>query len=166
MLDSSGLQALVRRAAAALIGCLLAVVLIGALLLAGVFLLLRAMALALIPIWGEPVALAVTGAVCLCIVAGLFAVLLRPARASAGKARASGRDMSSPLAMLRQLIKDNPLESAMTAFALGVVEQGDPRLRSLLLQGGMELMKGGEVSASDGGNHPAPSSAEPSSAEH
>lgn len=137
-----------RRATAALIGCLLAVVLISSLMLAGVYLLLRAMALALMPVWGEAVALAVTGAVCLGLVACLLIVLLRPPRSSTGGRHESDGSAYSPVTSLRQLIRDNPLESAMTAFALGVVEQGDPRLRSLLLQGGMELIKGGDDRAS------------------
>jgi hypothetical protein len=42
------------------------------------------------------------------------------------------------------LIRENPLEAALTAFALGCAEQSDPRLKSLLMKGGMELMKQAE----------------------
>jgi hypothetical protein len=39
------------------------------------------------------------------------------------------------------------VESAFTAFAVGVVEQSDPRLKSLLLDGGVALLKQREAEA-------------------
>lgn len=45
------------------------------------------------------------------------------------------------------MIRNNPLEAALTAFVVGVAQQGDPRLRSLLMKGGMELMKEAEADA-------------------
>lgn len=149
MPDSARIQNLLRRGVAAIVGVLLAVALLTALVLAGFYLLLRALALALMPVWGEPAALAVTGAVCLLLVGGIFWLLVRPGRAASKRSGHSASEGSSPVSQLRKLVRENPLESAMTAFALGVVEQSDPRLRSLLLQGGMVLMKEGESGTSD-----------------
>ncbi|WP_273204770.1 hypothetical protein [Marinobacter subterrani] len=149
MPDSARIQSLLRRGVAAIVGILLAVALLTALVLAGFYLLLRALTLALIPVWGEPAALAVTGAVCLVLVVGIFWLLIRPGRAASKRFDHSGKEGASPVSQLRKLIRENPLESAMTAFALGVVEQSDPRLRSLLLQGGMVLMKEAESGSSE-----------------
>lgn len=158
MLDTAGVQTLLRRAAAAIIGCLLALALMTSLVLAGFYLLLRALTLALMPFLGEAGALAVTGLVCLCLVGGVILLMMRPAKAPVGRSSPSAKGSLSPVSQLRKLIRDNPLESAMTAFALGVVEQGDPRLRSLLLQGGMVLMKQAETGdpPSEAGDAPPP----------
>lgn len=160
MLDSARVQALLRRAVVAVIGCLLAVALVTSLVLAGFYLLLHAMTLALTPVLGEAGALAATGAFCLLLAGGIFYILTRPARASSSRSLSSRSQgpadaTSSPVSQLRQLIRDHPLESAMTAFALGVVEQSDPRLRALLLEGGMVLMKQGDAEATGSGDEPS-----------
>jgi hypothetical protein len=51
--------------------------------------------------------------------------------------------------MLRDLIRENPLEAALAAFAGGCAEQSAPRLKSLLMKGGMELMKQAESHPQD-----------------
>lgn len=152
MVDSAGVQALLRRATAVIIGCLLAVALTTSLLLSGLYLLLRAMYLGLTPLLGEAGAMAVTGAVCLGLVGCVLYFLGRPARSSSRRSGGSSASGSSPASQLRRIIRENPLESAMTAFALGVVEQSDPRLRALLLQGGIDLMK--QADADHGGDEP------------
>lgn len=141
MLDSDSMKNVLRKAVAAIVGCVLAVLLLTSLCLAGIYLLLRAMTAALLPVWGEAGALAATGAVCLLLVGLALFLLSRPARIRTDDSGASAGSSSSPVNQLRKLIRNNPLESAMVAFSLGVVEQSDPRLKALLLQGGMELFK-------------------------
>lgn len=50
---------------------------------------------------------------------------------------------------IRNLIKANPLDAAWMAFAVGIAEQKEPRLKSLLMEGGMVLMKRAESSDPD-----------------
>lgn len=148
MLDSPTVQSAVRKAIAAVLGFMLALVLLTALLITGFYLLVAAATLALTPVVGESAAMALVGAVCFLLLALVFYRLTRPARSlSTGNASQSG----SPVQSLRALIRRNPLESALVAFAFGIAEQGDPRLKSLLLQGGMVLMKEAEAEAAQGG---------------
>ena len=74
-----------------------------------------------------------------------FYRMTRPARSHGQADSGESSGMSSPVESLRNLIRKNPLESASIAFVLGIAEQGDPRLKSLLLQGGMVLMKEAEA---------------------
>lgn len=146
MLDSPKVQSAVRKAVAAVLGFMLALVLLTALLITGFYMLVTAATLALTPLMGESAAMAVVGVGCFLVLALVFYRLTRPARSlSKGASSQSGSD--SPVQMLRELIRRNPLESALAAFALGIAEQGDPRLKSLLLQGGMVLMKEAEAEA-------------------
>lgn len=144
MPDSAWLQGVLRKAVAAIIGFMLAFVLLVALLITGFYMLVNATTLALSPMLGEAGAMAVTGVSCLLLLALFFYRMTRPATS---KKNASGGDRSStsPIDAIRELVRNNPLEAAFAAFALGVVEQGDPRLKSLLLQGGMVLMKEAEA---------------------
>jgi hypothetical protein len=139
MPESTQLQGIVRKAVAAVTGFLLAMVLLVALLITGFYLLVHALVLALTPWLGAAGAMGVAGFLCLLLLAVFFHRMTRPA--SSGKRRETASGTRSPVDILRKLIKDNPLEAVLAAFAAGVVEQGDPRLKSLLLQGGMELMK-------------------------
>ena len=69
---------------------------------------------------------------------------------SSGRSRENSDDKSrTGIDVLRDLIRENPLEAAMMAFAAGIAEQGDPRLKSLLLQGGMILMKRADAEGTD-----------------
>ncbi|MGM0768549.1 MAG: hypothetical protein ACQEV6_11020 [Pseudomonadota bacterium] len=143
MLDSPKIQSAVRKTVAAVLGFMLALVLLTALLITGFYFLVNAATLALTPILGEAAAMTVTGLGCLLILALFFHRLVRtPSKAKSDDSGATGS--GSPIESLRNLIKQNPLESALAAFALGVAEQNDPRLKSLLLQGGMVLMKESE----------------------
>ena len=144
MPDSAWLQGVLRKAVAAIIGFMLAFVLLVALLITGFYMLVNAATLALSPMLGEAGAMAVTGVSCLLLLALFFYRMTRPATS---KKTASGGDRSSasPIDAISELVRNNPLEAAFAAFALGVVEQGDPRLKSLLLQGGMVLMKEAEA---------------------
>lgn len=140
--DSATIQSALRKIIAAVIGIVLALVLLTALLITGFYLLVNAATLALIPLLGEPGAMALTGLACLCLLALFFYRMTRPARAL----RDTGSDQpdsgfGSPLDVLRSLITRNPLEAATLAFAVGIAEQNDPRLKNLLLQGGMILMR-------------------------
>lgn len=147
MFDSATVQGLLRKAVAAITGFMLGLVLLTALLLAGFYLLVKAATLALSPWLGEAGALAVTGFACLLLLALFFYRMTRPV--SSGKSGSEEgedeRSARSPIEVLRNLIRENPLEAAFTAFAVGILEQGDPRLKSLLLQGGMVLMKRAEA---------------------
>lgn len=144
MPDSAWLQGVLRKAVAALLGVMLAVLLLAALLITGFYLLVNAAMLALSPMLGGAGAMAVTGLSCLLLLALFFYRMTRPTSdkpAPEGK----GRSAPSPVDAIRDMVRKNPLEAVFAAFALGIVEQGDPRLKSLLLQGGMVLMKEAEA---------------------
>ena len=148
MFDSAQVQGALRKAAAAVIGFALAMVLLTALLLTGFYFLIQASVLALSPWLGEPGAMALAGFVCVLLLALFFQRLTRPV--SPGKPGKEAGDKSrSGIDVLRDLIKENPLEAALMAFAVGIAEQGDPRLKSLLLQGGAILMKRAESEDTD-----------------
>lgn len=143
MLDSAQVQGALRKAAAAVIGFVLAMVLLTALLLTGFYYLIQASVLALSPWLGEAGAMGLAGFVCVLLLALFFQRLTRPVSPSKPGKEASDKSRSG-IDVLRDLIKENPLESALIAFAVGIAEQGDPRLKSLLLQGGAILMKRAE----------------------
>ena len=144
MPDSAWLQGVLRKAVAAIIGFMLAFVLLVALLITGFYMLVNATTLALSPMLGEAGAMAVTGVSCLLLLALFFYRMTRPAT-SKKTASEGDRSSASPIDTIRELVRNNPLEAAFAAFTLGVVEHGDPRLKSLLLQGGMVLMKEAEA---------------------
>ncbi len=145
MINSSVIEGVLRKAAAAIIGFMLAMVLLTALLIAGFVLLVRAAALALSPWVGEAGALGITGFSCFALLALFFYLMIRPVTRTARKKDADNTtklgDDASPIEMLKNFIRKNPWEAVLAAFAIGVVENGDPRLRALLLQGGMAFMK-------------------------
>lgn len=140
MLDSAQVQGALRKAAAAIIGFALAMVLLIALLLTGFYLLVQAAVLALSPWLGEAGAMGLVGLGCVLLLALFIHRLSRPKSPSKAPDNAAGKS-GSGIDVLRDLIRKNPLEAAALAFAVGVAEQGDPRLKSLLMQGGMMLMK-------------------------
>jgi len=143
--DSAWLQGALRKAIAAFLGFMLAFVLLVALLITGFYLLVNAATLALAPLLGDAGAMAVTGLSCILLLLLFFYRMTRPAPSKKSTGSDKSRSGSSPIDAMRDLIRKNPLEAAFTAFAFGVVEQGDPRLKSLLLQGGMVLMKQAEA---------------------
>ncbi|MFO8142935.1 MAG: hypothetical protein R6T87_13855 [Marinobacter sp.] len=140
MLDSAQVQGALRKAAAAIIGFALAMVLLTALLVTGFYLLVQAAVLALSPWLGEAGAMGLVGLGCVLLLALFFHRLSRPKSPAKTPDAADGKS-GSGIDVLRDLIRKNPLEAAALAFAVGVAEQGDPRLNSLLMQGGMILMK-------------------------
>lgn len=137
-----------RKAAAAVIGFVLAMVLLTALLLFGFYLLVKAAVLGLSPWLGEAGAMALSGSVCILLLALVFYRLTRPVSASKPQ-KGSEAQSGSGIDAIRNLIKANPLEAALMAFAVGIAEQKDPRLKSLLMEGGMELMKRAESTDPD-----------------
>lgn len=145
MPDSAWLQGVLRKAVAAIIGFMLAFVLLVALLITGFYMLVNAATLALSPLIGEAGAMAVTGVSCLFLLALFFYRMTRPATSKKTASEGEGPSSNSPVDAIRDLVRNHPLEAAFAAFTLGVVEQGDPRLKSLLLQGGMVLMKEAEA---------------------
>ncbi|MBW0147134.1 hypothetical protein [Marinobacter arenosus] len=153
MIDSATIKGVVRKTVAAITGFMLAVVLLAALLLTGFYLLVQASITALAPLLGEAGSMAVVGAACVLILVLFFWQMTRPVSASK-RAKGPKSSPASSLTALRTLIQENPLESALAAFALGLAEEGDPRLRSLLLKGGMELMKQSELEPSAGAARP------------
>lgn len=162
--DSATIRSALRKAVAAIIGMVLALVLLTALLVTGFYLLVNAATLALAPLVGEPGAMAITGLACLCLLALFFYRLTRPEKPGRDS-RNNPAASRSPVDVLRSLITSHPLESAALAFAVGVAEQRDPRLKNLLLQGGMELMRqpSGTSEASGSGADPEPSVADEAS---
>lgn len=168
MLDAAQakLQGAVRKAIAALTAFMLSLVLLTALLITGFYLLIQAAILALTPVIGEAAAMATVGGLCLLLLALFFWRMTSPAPNPSQKRETSSHGDSSVDA-LRELIRKNPLEAALTAFAVGLAQQGDPRLRSLLMQGGMELMKEVEAEAAKGADaETAPPDPSVSSAGH
>lgn len=140
MPDSTQIQDAVRKAVAVVTGLVLSMVLLTALLLTGFYLLIQASIIGLAPHIGQAAAMAVVGAACMLLLIVFFR------RMTASKRPTQRKDSQATGAMpglgsLRELIRENPLESAFTAFAFGFAHETDPRLKSLLLQGGMELMK-------------------------
>lgn len=148
MLDSAQakLQGAVRKAIAALTAFLLSMVLLTALLITGFYLLIQAAILALSPVIGEAAAMASVGVLCMLLL-GVFFWRMTSTPGASGKKEGTDSRGESSVEALRGLIRNNPLEAALTAFAVGVAQQGDPRLRSLLMKGGMELMKQAEADA-------------------
>lgn len=142
MADTSQLQSIARKAVAAVIGFILAMVLLVVLLIAGSYLLVHALILGLTPWLGQAGAMALAGVLCLLLLVGVLYRLTR--QRPSGKRQKTSDGRASPVDSLRKLIRENPLEATLMAFAAGIAEQGDPRLKSLLLQGGMVLMKQGE----------------------
>ncbi|XKH02451.1 hypothetical protein LG325_06610 [Marinobacter nauticus] len=164
MLDSPQVKRAVRKAVAAIIGFFLAMALLTALLLTGFYLLVQAALLSLSPWLGEAGALWLVGFVCLLLLALFFLRLVRPGRASDKQRRSEAGPKTSGIDALRDLIRKNPWESVLMAFAVGIAEQGDARLRSLLLQGGTILMKQAETpppTAPDGSDMPDQESGAP-----
>lgn len=140
--DSATIQSIIRKAVAAITAVVLAIVLLTALLVTGFYLLVNAATLALAPLVGKPGAMAITGFACLCLLVLFFYRMTRPAKTLRDTENSqSGSGSGSPIGILRSLIARNPLEAAALAFAVGVAEQSDPRLKNLLLQGGMDLMR-------------------------
>ncbi|GGE61968.1 hypothetical protein GCM10011533_13020 [Streptosporangium jomthongense] len=160
MPDSATIQSALRKAVAAITGMVLALVLLTALLVTGFYLLVNAATLALAPFVGKPGAMAITGGVCLCLLAFFFYRMTRPAKAGRD-AQSSSPHLGSPIELLRSLITRNPLEAAALAFAVGVAEQSDPRLKKLLLQGGMVLMRQSAESDAPGTGAPEEAPAPP-----
>ncbi|MDL0430915.1 hypothetical protein QPM17_07255 [Marinobacter sp. TBZ242] len=150
MPDSAWLQGVLRKAVAAVIGFMLAFVLLVALLITGFYMLVNAATLALSPWLGEAGALAATGLSCLLLLALFFYRMTRPVASKKSVREGKRQSPASPVDVIRDLVRNNPLEAAAAAFTLGVVEQSDPRLKSLLLQGGMVLMKEAEAEQARG----------------
>ncbi|OEY65328.1 hypothetical protein [Marinobacter sp. X15-166B] len=158
MIDSSVIKGVLRKVAAAIIGLMLALVLLTALLIAGFVLLVQAATLALSPWVGEAGALGITGLGCFVLLALFFYRLTRPATAPGNTDAGDGEgEHNSPVARLRRLIRTHPWEAVLAAFAIGFVEHGDTRLRSLLLQGGMVLMRQSDGAAGEHASEPASS---------
>lgn len=147
--NSAAIKSTIRKAIAAVTAVVLMVVLLTALLITGFYLLAGAATLALAPYVGEPGAMAITGLACLCLLALFFYRMTRPARALGSTHKSeSGQGSDSPVDVLRSLISRNPIEAAALAFAAGVAEQSDPRLKELLLQEGAAMMRQSASSAS------------------
>lgn len=130
----------VRKAIAAVTGFILALVLLTALLITGFYLLVQAAILSLSPYLGQAGAMAVVGSGCVILLAAFF-WRMTASSSPAKRGKRKGAGTTSGLDKLREFIRENPLESALAAFAVGVAETSDPRLKTLLMQGGMELMK-------------------------
>lgn len=138
MLSKQEMEGLARKAVAALIGVLLTVALLSALLIAGLVLLLWAATAGLTPLVGQASALAISGGLCFLILGLFFWRLIRARATSGGGEGEPGMTLSE---RLEKTIRDNPLEAALGAFALGVFGQADARFRAMVLQSGMAFMR-------------------------
>ncbi|MDG5500904.1 hypothetical protein [Marinobacter sp. BGYM27] len=142
MMSSEDIKALVRKALGAVIGFVLAFVLLSALLIGGFVMLLKAASLGLTPWVGEAGAYGITGFACVLLLAFFFYRMLKsPAKKSGDSEAGSGGKSFSPVDAFRKLIINNPWEAVLTSFALGVTEQSDPRMRQFLIQSGLAFLK-------------------------
>ncbi|MFL1405729.1 hypothetical protein ACJO2E_10365 [Marinobacter sp. M1N3S26] len=137
MLSKQEMEGLARKAVAALVGVLLTVALLSALLIAGLVLLLWATTAGLSPLVGQAGALAISGGLCFLLL-GLFFWRLLSARATSGSGGEPGLSLRD---RLENTIRENPLEAALGAFALGIFGQADARFRAMVLQSGMAFMR-------------------------
>ena len=137
MLSKQELEGLARKAIAALIGLLLMVTLLSALLIGGLVLLLWASTAALTPLVGQAGALAISGGACFLLLALFFWRLIR-SRVTSEEEGPQGATLRE---RLEDMIRENPLEAALGAFALGVFGQADARFRAMVLQSGMAFMR-------------------------
>ncbi|MBZ2168726.1 hypothetical protein [Marinobacter sp. F4216] len=140
MIDSTVLKNAVRKIIAGVVGLIVAVILLCALLITSFYLLVQASVQALTPLVGNTEAMAIVGGSCGLILVLFFWGLIAP-RSSSKTKKTSGDRSGLSVDSVRAIIREHPMECAMTAFAMGVVQQTDPKLRSVLLQGGFELMK-------------------------
>lgn len=151
MFSKQELEQALRKALAAALGGLLAFVLLTALLIAGVILLLQAATAGLTPLIGEAGALGVTGVLCFALLGLFFWRLMRPSTKPAPGQEGGNESGSAeaPVALMRRLIRENPLEAMVTAFVVGIVGQGDARARALLLKGSLLALREAEGLKSD-----------------
>ncbi|GGY80566.1 hypothetical protein [Marinobacter zhanjiangensis] len=159
MFSKQEAEGIARKAVAALIGALLAFALLSSLLIAGLVLLLWAATAALTPLVGQAGALGISGAICF-VLLGLFFWRLISARAMPKEE--GGAKSPTMSERLENTIRENPLEAALGAFALGVFGQADPRFRAMVLRSGMAYMKqaqadSGEVGPEEAANDEAAS---------
>lgn len=142
MVSSQDIQALLRKALAAVIGAVLGFVLLSALLVGGFVMLLEAATLGLEPWVGEAGAYGITGVACLLLLGIVFYRMLHGPQKKAGdEGDGEKSEGTSPLNAFRKLITKNPWEAILVAFALGVTEQSDPRMRQMLIQSGLAFLK-------------------------
>ena len=147
MLSKQEMEGLARKAVAALVGVLLTVALLSALLIAGLVLLLWAATAGLSPLVGQAGALAISGGLCFQLL-GLFFWRLLSARATSGSDGEPGLSLRD---RLENTIRENPLEAALGAFALGIFGQADARFRAMVLQSGMAFMRQAKADSRSGG---------------
>lgn len=158
MFSKQEIEGVVRKAIAALIGVLLMVTLLSALLIAGLVLLLWASTAGLTPVVGQAWALAISGGICLLLL-GLFFWRLLSARAMPEEEE--GAKSVTMRERLENTIRENPLEAALGAFALGIFGQADARFRAMVLQSGMAFMRQAQVDSGGAGKDDAAANDEP-----
>ncbi|WP_148864296.1 DUF898 domain-containing protein [Marinobacter fonticola] len=147
MISPGDIKALLRKALAAFIGAVLGFVLLSALIIGGFVMLLKAATLGLSPWVGEAGAYGITGFVCFLLLGIFFYCVLRQPNKSSGEgADDDGKEGGvSPANAFRKLITKNPWEAVLIAFALGVTEHSDPRMRQMLIQSGIAFLKVGNI---------------------
>lgn len=146
MFSSADIQALLRKALVAVVGAILGFLLLSALLVGGFVMLLEAATLGLSPWVGEAGAYGITGGVCFLLLGIIFyRMLYGPAKKHKSKSKSDTDESPSPLNAFRKLITTHPWEAVLIAFALGITEQSDPRMRQMLIQSGLAFLKVGNV---------------------
>ncbi|SFR57758.1 hypothetical protein SAMN05216203_1533 [Marinobacter daqiaonensis] len=146
MVSKQELEGLARKAVAAVIGFMLTMALLTALLLGGIVLLLWALTEGLTPHVGQAGALGISGGLCFLLLGLFFWRLLKTSSSHSDEGGAEPRSMQDRLA---DMIRQNPLEAALGAFALGLFGQTDPKVRAMILQSGAAFM---QQAQNDGGS--------------
>ncbi len=152
MFSRQEIEGLLRKALAALIGGLLVFALLAALLIAGLVLVLWAITAGLTPYIGQAGALAVSGGLCF-LALGLFFWRLISARVTSSSEE--GERSPTLRERIENTIRDNPLEAALGAFALGLFGQADARFRALVLQSGVAFMRQAKAESAAASADPA-----------
>ncbi|QSP94778.1 hypothetical protein LPB19_16660 [Marinobacter salinisoli] len=157
MIDSVVVKNAVRKVIAGIVGLIVAIILLCALLITSFYLLVQASIQALTPLVGNTPAMAIVGGSCALVLVLFFLALMAPmssSKSSSKRKKTAGGRSALSVDGVRAIIREHPMESAMTAFAVGVVQQTDPKLRSVLLQGGFELMKHQDLGPGAGQGEP------------
>lgn len=149
------LEGLARKAVAAIVGAMLAFTLLSALLIGGIILLLRALTAGLEPFVGDAGALAISGGLCFVLLGIFFWRMLRTPTLKTPEGE--GEEESEPQTFRERIelvIKENPLEAALGAFALGVFGEADPKFRAMVLQSGFTFMRQAQNDPEEGEAEP------------
>lgn len=139
MVIPASIQSMLRKAVAAVLALVLVIVLLMAVVIGAFVMLLNASVIGLEPYLGEAGAYGATGTICLLLLGLLFWTLIHgPSREASGRGKG---DNPSPVDMVRGLVREHPWGSVSTAFALGIAEIKDPRMKAFMMESGLAYLK-------------------------